>query len=175
MTKLAWGAKVPPEFWSGVMAMCGRLVMDPNHGMAVMAFETGETFRSDIRNAAGSGAVGLIQFMPGTCASMGVTVGQMASLTPTQQLAYVERYFKPWAGRLKTLGDVYGAVLWPAMIGKPDDYIVFDQGDEKRPKLYIQNKGLDYNKDGKITRKEIVAKVQAKLDRGLLPQFIANI
>ena len=38
--------------------------------MAVMSFETGGTFDPGIRNAAGSGATGLIQFMPSTAAGL---------------------------------------------------------------------------------------------------------
>lgn len=63
---IAWGKKVSPAFKSKVVAMAKMLNTDPNWLMAVMAFESGESFRPDIRNAAGSGATGLIQFMPAT-------------------------------------------------------------------------------------------------------------
>lgn len=169
MSVLAWGAKVSPQFRSNVLAISGRLVVDASDMMACMAFESGETFSPSIRNAAGSGAVGLIQFMPSTCASMGLTVDQMAALTAEQQLTFVERYFRPWSGRMHTLGDIYGAILWPGMIGKPDSAVIFDQADPNHPKLYVQNKGLDFNKDGKITKAEIVARVQKERDRGLQP------
>lgn len=171
--RLAWGAKVSPTFAKMVVAMCNRVaIADPSWLMACMAFETGETFSASIRNAAGSGAVGLIQFMPSTAATFGVTVEQMAAMTAEAQLQYVEAYFRPWAGRLRSLGDVYGAILWPGMIGKPDDAVIFDREDPKRPKLYLQNKGLDANKDGDITKVEIVVKVQAKLTRGLQAPFV---
>ena len=39
--------------------------------MACIAFESGRSFRADKRNLAGSGATGLIQFMPSTARSMG--------------------------------------------------------------------------------------------------------
>lgn len=41
--------------------------------MAAMAFESGETFSPSIKNAAGSGAVGLIQFMPSTAKALGTS------------------------------------------------------------------------------------------------------
>lgn len=142
--------------------------------MACMAFETGRTFSPSIRNAAGSGAVGLIQFMPTTCAALGVDVDQMAAMTDVGQLMYVEAYFKSWKGRMKSLGDVYGVILWPGMVGKPDDMVVFDRADPKHPKNYLQNKGLDFNGDGRITKAEVVSRVQTVLDQGLAPSMSIN-
>ena len=51
--------------------MAGRLGISEADLMAVMSFETGGTFNPGIRNAAGSGATGLIQFMPSTAAGLG--------------------------------------------------------------------------------------------------------
>lgn len=166
--KLAWGAKVSAAFRLRVIQIAGALGMDPSDLMACMAFETDETFRADIRNAAGSGAVGLIQFMPATAAALGTTTTTLAKMTAEEQLTIVLRYFKPWDGRLKNLGDVYGAILWPGMIGRSDAYVVFDKADPTRPKLYIQNAGLDFNRDGKITRAEICSKIVAKRSKGLM-------
>lgn len=165
--KLAWGARVSAAFRLRVIQIAGQLGVDPSDLMACMAFETGETFRADIHNAAGSGAVGLIQFMPSTAAALGTTPKALAAMTPEEQLTVVLRYFKPWVGRLKTLGDVYGAILWPAMIGRADSYVLFDRADPRRPKLYIQNAGLDFNRDGKITRAEVCSKIVAKRTWGL--------
>lgn len=173
--QLSWGSRVAPDFRAEAVAVSDRLGIDPSWLMACMAFETGETFSASVPNAAGSGAVGLIQFMPQTAAALGTTTKDLAAMTATQQLAYVDRYFYPRAGKLHSLGDVYGAILWPAMIGKPDTAVVFDKADPTHPKLYIQNKGLDFNKDGQITRGEIMARVQRELDKGLLPVNAAVI
>lgn len=167
---LAWGAKVSAGFRHKVVdEIAPAIRVDPSLLMACMAFESGETFSPSIRNAAGSGAVGLIQFMPSTCAALGVTVEEMAAMTAEAQLSYVRLYFEPWAGRLHSLGDVYGAILWPAMIGKPPSWPVFRQGDPHHPARYLQNRGLDFNHDGEITKAEIVARVQRELDRGMEP------
>lgn len=166
--KLAWGAVVSADFRARVLRIAQQIGADPSDLMACMAFETGETFNPAVRNAAGSGAVGLIQFMPSTAAALGTTSRALAGMTAVDQLDYVARYFKPWVGRLKNLGDVYGAILWPGMIGRSDDYVLFRKADEARPKLYIQNAGLDFNKDGLITRAEVCAKVVAKRSKGLL-------
>ena len=137
--------------------------------MACIAFESAETFRPDIRNAAGSGATGLIQFMSSTAKGLGTTRDALAAMTAEQQLEWVLAYFLPYKGRLHTLADVYMAILWPAGIGKPDEWTLWDQA--SRPTTHRQNAGLDMNKDGRITKAEAAAKVLAKLERGRLPQF----
>lgn len=166
---LAWGARVSTAFVGKVRGISASLAVDPSWLMACMAFESAETFRADIRNAAGSGAVGLIQFMPTTAAALGTTTEALAGMTAEDQLAYVARYFAPWARKLNSLGDVYGAILYPSMIGKPDESVIFNKGDPAHPKLYIQNRGLDFNGDGLITKAEIVTRVKAELNRGMSP------
>lgn len=168
LTTLAWGAHVSAQFRAKVMGIAGRLVMNPNHLMACMAWESAETFSPKITNAAGSGATGLIQFMPSTARGMGVTTGALAAMTAEMQLDYVEEYFKPYRGKLKTLSDVYMAILWPAGIGKPESYVLWERG--KAPTTYRQNAGLDINKDAAITKAEAARKVSEKLEKGLLPQ-----
>jgi hypothetical protein len=173
---LAWGQKVSDQFGRLTIAACKRLgIDDPSWLMACMAFETGRTFSPCIRNAAGSGAVGLIQFMPSTAGALGTSVEELATLKAEDQLLYVELYFKPWSRRLHSLGDVYGAILWPGMIGKLDTTVIFEQGDEARPKLYLQNKGLDLNHDGHITRGEIIARVQKELAAGLTAPNVLEV
>jgi hypothetical protein len=49
-------------------------------------------------------------------------------MTAEAQLDYVEKYFKPQSGKLNTLVDVYMAILYPAVIGKPSDYALFEKG-----------------------------------------------
>lgn len=163
-TSMAWGSKVSQAFRDKVINICAGLGIDPDDLMSCMAFESAETFRSDIRNAAGSGAVGLIQFMPSTAVGLGVTCDELARMTPEAQLTYVEKYFKPYTGRLKNLGDVYMAILWPAGIGKTDDWQLWC-GDS-RPTTYRQNCGLDGNQDRVITRGEAIAKVMQKKEKG---------
>lgn len=165
---LAWGAKVSRPFRDAVRATGARLGVDPNHLMAVMAFETGETFSPSIRNAAGSGAVGLIQFMPATAKqTLGTTSGDLAKLDAVAQLPYVERYLGQYRGKMRDVADVYMAVLWPKAIGMPIDGVLWDAG--KWPTTYRQNAGLDANKDQRITKREAAGKVVAKLEKGMQP------
>jgi hypothetical protein len=136
--------------------------------MACMAWETGRTFSASVRNGAGSGAVGLVQFMPQTAVGLHTTTEKLAAMTAEQQLDYVDLYFRPVARRLHNLGDLYCAILWPAGIGKTDGEVLFHKGGD-HPKLYLQNKGLDLDHDGDITRGEVTAKVRTLLAEGLLP------
>lgn len=161
---LAWGAKVSAVFRERVRWIGEDLQIDPNFLMACMAWESGRTFRPDVKNMAGSGATGLIQFMPATARALGTTVEALAKKTAEDQLNEVWKYFKSFKGRLKTLSDVYMAILWPKAVGQPDEYALFTGG-----VAYRQNAGLDTNKDGRVTKREAAAKVAGLLDEGLRP------
>lgn len=134
--------------------------------MACMAFESAETFSPAVKNGAGSGATGLIQFMPATARGLGTTVETLALMTAEQQLEYVREYFLPYRGRLNSLSSVYMAILWPKAIGRADSEVLWTQ--EGSPVTYRQNAGLDANKDGTITVGEAADKVRAKYERGAL-------
>lgn len=168
--KVAWGAKVSKEFKARVLEICRNLGMPFPHGadwlMSCMAFESGGTFRSDIKNAAGSNATGLIQFMPTTAGILGTTTQELAAMSPERQLDYVERYFKPYKNRLTSLEDVYMAILWPVAVGKPNGTALFVK-DLGRSKAYLQNAGLDSNRDGIVTKEEAVSKVRNMMAKGI--------
>ena len=106
--------------------------------------------------------------MPQTAAMLGTSIEALARMSAEDQLDYVARYFAPMRGRLRNLGDLYCGILWPAGIGKPDDAVLFAKGGA-RPALYLQNRGLDIDHNGAVTRGEVVAKVKAQLAAGLLP------
>jgi hypothetical protein len=164
---LCWGKKVSKRFRTRLLKVATKLDTNPDFLMACMAFESARTFSPSIANAAGSGAVGLIQFMPSTAQALGTTTAKLAAMSAVKQLGVVEQYFLPRAGKLKTLADVYMAILWPAAVGKPAEYVLFDRSDAMHPKRYIQNAGLDFNKDGLITKAEATARVQRLLELGL--------
>lgn len=159
---LVWGAKVSQVFKDRVRWIADTLGFDPNWLMACMAFESGETFRANIRNAAGSGAVGLIQFMPATAKALGTSTAALSAMTPEDQLKYVYKYFEPYRGRLQSLDDLYMAILWPKAVGKPGTYQLFVRGGI----AYRQNAGLDRDKDGVVTKLETCAKIREKYERG---------
>lgn len=168
---IAWGAKVSQTFRDRVWWISDTLtgaqggLFDPNNLMACMAFESAETFSADIKNAAGSGAVGLIQFMPTTAAELGTTTAKLAAMTAEDQLNFVYKYFRAaikTRGPILTLEDTYMAILLPSAVGKPNSTPLFTGG-----VAYRQNAGLDTNKDGVVTKFEAANLVRAKLDRGL--------
>ena len=174
-TQLAWGAKVSADFRDKVRWLVEDLDIGPGPGrpepnwlMTWMAWETGRSFRADVKNMAGSGATGLIQFMPSTARGLGTTVEALAAMSPESQLNFVWKYFKPYKGKIRSLSDGYMAILWPRAVGKPDDHALFTGG-----VAYRQNAGLDTNKDGKVTKREAAAKVTALLDEGLRPGNVA--
>lgn len=164
---LAWGAKVSADFRAKVRTIASRLGVAADDLMACMAWETGRTFSPSVRNAAGSGATGLIQFMPATAKALGTTTDALARMSALEQLDYVERYFAPYRGRMRNLGDLYMAILWPAGVGKADSYVLWDR--TTRPTTYRQNAGIDINRDGRITRGEALAKVSGLLAEGRRP------
>ena len=130
--------------------------------MAVMAFETGRTFSPKVKNPSSS-ATGLIQFMADTAVGLGTTTAKLATMTALKQLDFVEKYLKPHTGDMKTVSDIYMAVLRPVSVGKPEGEVLFKKGS----KAYKVNKGLDINKDGRITKAEAAAKVVAQLKLGM--------
>jgi hypothetical protein len=163
---LAWGARVSEAFRTRIREIAQNLSCDANHLMAAMAFETGESFSPSVRNRS-SGATGLIQFMPSTARTLGTTTDELAGMTAERQLDYVERYFTPYRGRVGTLEDVYMAILWPRAVGQANDFVLFS--DPSR--AYQLNRGLDGNRDGRVTKAEASSPVQNKLTRGLTPEM----
>ena len=163
--KLAWGAKVSDVFRDKVRKIAGDLGCDPNFLMAAMAFETGGTFSPSEKSKAGSGATGLIQFMPNTAIGMGTTTTDLAKMSAEEQLDFVAKFFARQKGKLHTLADVYMAILFPVAVGKPENFVLFTKG----TKAYDQNAGLDIDKDGKVTKAEASNLVQKRLDEGMKP------
>ena len=165
---LAWGAKVSEDFCNRVISPCASSFSYEGAAsdlMTCMAFESGGTFSADIKNAAGSGAVGLIQFMPSTAIDLGTSTYALAQMSPEDQLTYIQKYFRPYFSRIHSLSDMYMAILMPKYVAATDETVVFFDGTI----AYKQNLGLDSNKDGQVTKGEICARLFAKRSEGLTP------
>jgi hypothetical protein len=167
---VAWSAKVTPLFIATVKDICQKLQCPVDELMSCMAFETGETFSPTIANGAGAPYYGLIQFGKAAATDARTTLEDLVKMTAEEQLEYVYRFFKPYTGKLKNIGDVYMRILLPKAVGKPDSYVLFNK---EQGKAYFQNKGLDVNKDGDITRGECLVKIQDKMIRGLHPKNLS--
>lgn len=159
-------AHVTPAFIAEVEAMAQRLGTQPEYLMAVMSFETGGSFRPDVRNGAGSGATGLIQFMPNTASELGTSTDALARMDAVDQLQFVERYFNNRSdpGDLNTLEGVYTTVLYGSPRPDPGSTL-FSQGTA----AYRMNAPLDTNGDGRITAGEATSFVRARIDGDVPP------
>lgn len=161
---------VTPEFITRVEQMAERLGAKPEHLLAVMSFETGGTFSPAQPNNAGGSATGLIQFMPPTARGLGTTTGDLAKMTAVQQLDYVEKYFAQpmYAGKLGTLEGVYTSVLSGKAQNDPSATLTTARGVEfaNGTAEYRDNKGLDFDRDGRITTGEATQAVAARLYGG---------
>lgn len=185
---LAWGnykksPHITDAFISKTMRICQELdIKNPSWLMTVMAFETEYTFAPNKPNRAGSTGTGLIQFMketidgrvdkktgkfhPGIGAKLGITHSQLAGMTAERQLDVVKAYFQQFGSKptqAKDVDDLYFLVLNPVSFGKPDDDTVFQPGTE----TYSKNKGLDTNRDGRVSISETAQKIRAAYQEGL--------
>lgn len=125
-----------------------RLGVNPNDLASVISFETAGTFDPGIKNPKSS-ATGLIQFMKGSGGTKGKYYGmsrnKFASLSFSEQMKYVEKYFKERGfsdKKQRNVADLYTAVTgW---------------GYKKGSEAYRLNKVWDSNRDGFIDKGEMV-------------------
>ena len=138
------------------------LRIPPEWLMAVMFSES--RLQSSVKNFKGSGATGLIQFMPFTARELGTTTSDLQKMTPVRQLDWVHKYIdkvrqqRCGKGTFKSLTHLYMSVLWPRGVNKPMTYVLY----RKPSKSYKQNSGLDVNKDGKVTVWDIDQRMKKK-------------
>lgn len=140
-------------FDSTIRTLADEIGSRPDYIMATIMMESG--FVVDARNR-DTNAYGLIQFMPKTLEILGAP-GTMDTRT---QLYYVRQYFLLIAktfGKLHTLEDTYCAVFYPSAIGKPLAYRIGGS------KVYALNRGLDYDRDGVLTKRDIKQKLSSTL------------
>ncbi len=148
------------KFIAKVKEIGQRIGMNPNFIMATMKMEC--EFDHTISNPA-SGATGLVQFMPDTAKSLGTTVAALKKMDALTQLDYVEKYYKSTGvnpSKIKEPAESYLLVFYPAAVGKPDDFVLGSES-KKDPagrirKIALQNHIYDLNKDGKITKGEVL-------------------
>jgi hypothetical protein len=168
-----WAKTAGVEFAAHAALVCRALKWPIDYLpwlMACIAFESAQTFSASVKNRAGSGATGLIQFMRTTAEGLGTTPDALAAMTAIEQLTYVQLYFQPYAPRVHSLADMYMSILMPKYIGDDGDAVLFSGG-----KPYRQNSGLDGDSDGKITKDEAATHVRAMLAKGYLPPYAAEV
>lgn len=139
-------------FAQKVQSVARNLSIPAEWLMAVMYAES--RFNASAQNHKGSGAVGLIQFMPATLADLHISSQQLQNMNPTEQLVFVERYLQQVQqarGTYQSLTDLYLGILYPDALGEEPCYTLYAQ-----PQVnYTQNSGLDEDKDGKVTVSDV--------------------
>jgi SPP1 gp7 family putative phage head morphogenesis protein len=154
------------QFMLAVIDVAKRLQINPDDLMAVMAYES---WTDPQRVNSQSGAIGLIQFTQVAINEINrrtnrvppLTRDVLAQMTAIEQLEYVYYHllFNGGTGA-RTVSDLYMAVLWPSAVNEPDDEVIMRAGDG----YYEQNRGLDLNNDGEITKGEVAQRVIDRRD-----------
>lgn len=143
-----------------------------------MAVETAGTFSPSIRaGGSKSGAVGLAQFTGVALKQMNKFRGKNDKLTKTklanmsfeEQSKVVTEYLtgalgKKMKGKNVSAADLYTAVFSPAYVGRSMNTTIYSKSKSRR--FYQANRSLDSNKDGKITKSELTARLNNWVARG---------
>ena len=146
-------------FAEKVVKYADLLGTNPDWLMLLMYFES--RLNPAAQNST-SKATGLIQFMPTTARYLGTSTDELKQMKGSDQLDYVYKYFKPYKGKLGTLTDVYLTIFYPYAVGKPGTYVLGSHlTEEIVKKIADQNPIFDYNKDGQITKDEVVTYITA--------------
>ena len=105
-------------------------------------------------------ASGIFQAMKGALPP-GMTLTELRKLSATEQLDYYAYYIKPYAKYIREghIEDLYVANLCPRALIKGHQ-VLYRKGTPE----YEGNKGLDIDKDGRITRKDIRRVIESYLE-----------
>jgi hypothetical protein len=172
---LFYGNLVSDDFAAELLQVAARLGFDPNDLMTVFRIERGKssdgkslgrgvyhkyTDKAGVEHK-GNFSYGLFGILPGTAVWLGTTPEAIYNMSDIEQLALVEQYFKKhgWDQQGKhpiaTFDDIYSGVWGGQSMIDADLYKVLVDG-KKDPDTYEKNKGADFNKDGRITKKDVL-------------------
>ena len=150
-----------------VIDISNKLGANPNWLMWVMRSESGLNAQAQNTKylVQGQPATGLIQFVKSTAEYLGTSIPALYNMSNVDQLDYVYKYFKPYAGRIKSIYDVYLIIFFPIALGKPDSW-EFQTKNLKPQTVAKSNPIFDLNKDGIIT----VAEFKKYIDKKITPE-----
>ena len=114
------------DFISQVVAMSDRLGINPEDLIKVMMFETGGTLSPKKHSGNKLSATGLIGFTRDNEKELGISLENLAKLSQTEQLKYVEKYLKIHS-RGKAL-DTYQKVVSTVFHGNPGGSLTVGDG-----------------------------------------------
>ena len=167
-------AQTSESFRQRLVEAADEIGTDPDYLATVIAFESGGTFSPSVRNPT-SGCVGLIQFcsqaaqraaedasmsMPGKDAE-----DWLAQMTGEEQLRYVVSYFQRLSGgrRPLTVEQTYLLIFAPNFAFASPSSVAYASPST----AYNQNKGMDGDKDGKITVADISSRIRGFYQKNL--------
>ena len=115
------------------------------------------------------GATGLIQFLPRTARGLGTTTYKLSQMTDVQQLDYVYKFYKHAKGKLNEITDLYLYAFFPiSILNEWGEYKTIQYGKLTASIIAKQNRGLDLNRNGKITVKEVKKQALKGLPKEIL-------
>ncbi|MEL6131800.1 MAG: transglycosylase SLT domain-containing protein [Bacteroidota bacterium] len=135
--------------------------------MAVIDQES--QFQSSVANFKGSGAVGLIQFMPGTAAELGTSSQHLQMMDAPSQMEYVYKYLAQVRNRYgdyESLTDLYLGILYPKARKQDPCYTLFSSPSTS----YRQNSGLDHDRDRRVTISDIDRRLRDRYPEAYITQ-----
>ena len=144
-----------PGFLLELQTVAARLGTCPEWLLNVMACES--SFIPSARNRLpGQTASGLMQIIEQTAARLGTTTAAIRRMNPIEQLHIIEKYYRPFRGRLNSLADVYLAVFRGFLVNGGLDTVVAPLNNSvKERQVYSLNNSLDLNGDRSITKGEL--------------------
>jgi hypothetical protein len=132
-------------FISAVQQTANTLNLSYIDMLSCMHLETGGTMDPGIVNSLGY--TGLIQFGGAAATACGTTTLALAAMDRATQCSFVTKYFQvnQLNQRAPTprLVDIYLTILWPAAVGKPGNYIIWDSQNPQTAKFYNANPAFD--------------------------------
>ncbi len=144
-----------PDFLSKLQQVAARLETRPEWLLNVIASES--SFIPSARNRLPrQTASGLLQIIESTAAGLGTTTAAIRRMNAVEQLRLIEKFFTPFRGKLNSLGDVYLATFRGFIVaGGPETVVAPLNGSRIERHVYYLNRGLDVNRNGRITKGEL--------------------
>ena len=142
----------------------------------VSVFDLESGLQPNIKNSIG--AVGLNQLMPATADTLGIDINAFQNGGADYQIGQMKLYYKQAAGRIKRPGDLYMFNFLPAAIIENVDFdeVLGEKGSTdkiwglSKGSIYSNNSGLDFYKNGTITRGGVTTLFESKfVDPTALP------
>jgi hypothetical protein len=159
----AYAPAMTRELAQEIVDLANSLGVDPAWIANLMNFETKGEFNSSVQNPY-SDATGLIQFMPDTAEGLGTTIDDLAAMSTSEQMKFVEQYFQDQIdtyGSLNSPADTFMAVFYPPAIGQGPDFDIYEHartvgvpspngrkvGKAFADAILEQNRGIRYVRD----------------------------